>query len=66
MGVYEKIKKTLEQEDACVISKGNVPQYVTMKWETYQKLCEQKEDAEKAKRDERNEEYDIDINAIPI
>lgn len=66
MSVFEEIKKTLEKEDACVISKNNTPLYVTLRWDVYQKLHERLKQAEKEDEEQRDGEYDIDINTIPI
>ena len=66
MSIFEKIKKTLETEDACVISKGSTPLYVTLTWDAYQRLHGRLEEVEKEKEQQRDGEYDIDINTIPI
>lgn len=70
MTIFTKIKKTLETEDACVVSKEGIPLYAVVTYEKYQALIEKLkkyEELEKIVEEEvREGEYDIDINKIPL
>lgn len=70
MTLFSRIKKVLEVENACVISKNKNPLFVVLRWETYQKMVNSMEDALKIKgileEEQSDGEYDIDINKIPV
>jgi hypothetical protein len=70
MTIFSKIKKALETEDACVISKEGNPLYAVVTYEKYQTLVEKLkkyEELQKIVEEEVKEgEYDIDINKIPL
>lgn len=70
MTVFSKIKKALETESMCTISKEGVPLYAVMTWERYRELSEKTEKLAEAQRTLEEEtkegEYDIDINKIPL
>lgn len=70
MTIFTKIKKALETEDACVISKEGIPLYAVVTHEKYQALLDalhKYEELQKFVEEEvREGEYDIDINKIPL
>lgn len=70
MTLFGKIKSALQKGDACIISKSGAPQYVAMRWEKYQEIIQQLEQAaslkERVDEEEENGEYDVDINTIPV
>ncbi len=70
MTLFTKIKKYLQTENACVISKNKIPEFVVLRWETYQNLISSVENMSVAKKmieeEQSDGEYDIDINKIPV
>jgi hypothetical protein len=70
MALFPKIKKILEQQEICVLSKAGNPEYVVMKWGEFQKIKDNGNQLEKLKAqveaESEEENYDIDINKIPV
>jgi hypothetical protein len=70
MALFSKIKKILEEQEACVLSKGGKPEYVVVKWDSFQKIKGEGEELTKLKsqvdQELEDEDYDIDINKIPV
>ncbi len=70
MTMFSKIKKLLETEDMCVVSKSGTPLYAVMTWEKFQGISDKikkYEALQKIVEEEVKEgEYDIDINKIPV
>ena len=69
MTLFSKIKKVLETEDACVISKQGTHVYAVITWKKYEALMEKlkkMDTLEKAVEEEKDGGYDIDINKIPV
>ncbi|OGM90942.1 hypothetical protein A2755_01940 [Candidatus Wolfebacteria bacterium RIFCSPHIGHO2_01_FULL_48_22] len=70
MTIFSKIKKTLESEDACVISKEGIPLYTVVTYEKYQQLMDKLKKMDEIQKELEEEvkegEYDIDINKIPL
>jgi len=72
MSTFSHIKKLLEKEDACVVSKNGAPLYVAMRWEKYQQMAGDVKMLRnirelKERQDEEDASYDVvDINSIPV
>ncbi len=70
MALFSKIKKILENQDACVLSKNGNPEYVVLKWVAFNKIQNKQDELSKIKseieRETEDENYDIDINKIPV
>lgn len=70
MALFSKIKKILESQEACVLSKAGKPEYVIVKWDAYQKIKSSKDELSKlqsqVEEELKEEDYDIDINKIPV
>jgi hypothetical protein len=70
MALFSKIKKILETQDACVLSKSGKPEYVVVKWDAYQKIKGSTDELTKlqsqVEAELKEEDYDIDINKIPV
>ena len=70
MALFPKIKKILEQQEVCVLSKKGNPEYVVMKWDGFQKIKNNGDQLAKlqaqVEAESEEENYDIDINKIPV
>ncbi|HPW34292.1 MAG TPA: hypothetical protein PK367_00835 [Candidatus Paceibacterota bacterium] len=73
MALFSKIKKILESQDACVISKKDKPEYVVLRWDSFEKMRNAKNDLAKLQsqveaelKEEDYEVENIDINKIPV
>jgi hypothetical protein len=70
MALFSKIKKILESQDACVLSKEGKPEYVVVKWSAFNKLKSKGDELSKlqsrVEEEIQDENYDIDINKIPV
>ncbi len=70
MALFSKVKKILENQDVCVLSKNGNPEYVVLKWKSFNKIKDQQDELLKIKSQIENEaedeNYDIDINKIPV
>jgi PHD/YefM family antitoxin component YafN of YafNO toxin-antitoxin module len=70
MTLFSKIKKILENQDICVISKNGNPEYVVIKWQEFQKMrnniSQLKKLESQIEQENEDGEYDIDINKIPV
>jgi len=70
MALFSKVKKIMEEHDACVLSKEGKPVYVVIKWDSFQKIKGTGEELSKLKsqvaEELRDEDYDVDINKIPV
>jgi len=82
MTLFSKVKKIMEEHDACVLSKEGKPVYVVIKWDSFQKIKGKGEELSKLKsqveEELKDEDYEVDpvryeklshgvdINKIPI
>ncbi len=71
MSVFSKIKKILEREDVCVISKDNTPKFVAMKWDKWRDISDELSELKSIKEThseiiEEDDSYTVDINDIPV
>ena len=70
MALFSKVKKILETQDACVLSKQGNPEYVVVKWSAFNKLKAKGDELSKlqsqVEEELQDENYDIDINKIPV
>jgi PHD/YefM family antitoxin component YafN of YafNO toxin-antitoxin module len=70
MALFSKIKKILQEQNACVLSKNGNPEYVVLRWDDFQKMKNEIEELKKIKNqvelEREDEDYDIDINKIPV
>jgi len=70
MALFSKIKKILENQEACVLSKEGGPEYVVIKWSAFEKLKSKGDELAKlqsqVEEELQEEDYDIDINKIPV
>ena len=70
MALFSKVKRILEQQEACVLSKNGNPEYVVVKWNEFQKIKNNGNELKKlqaqVEAESEDENYDIDINKIPV
>lgn len=70
MTLFSRIKKILETEHMCTVSRNKEPLYVVMRWDAYQRVTKVADDNTRAKElidaEQQDGEYDIDINKIPV
>ena len=70
MTLFSKIRKVLETEDACIISKEGVSLYAVITWKKYETLLKKLEKADGLQKifeeEEKDGAYNIDINKIPV
>lgn len=76
--VFEKIKKILEKEEACIVSKNGNPKYVAMTWNKYSQIADELKELRQLRETvaamppegvdhpQEDEEFDVDINSIPV
>lgn len=70
MALFSKVKKILEQQEACVLSKSGKPEYVVLRWDAFEKMKDRGDELNKiqaqVEEELKDEDYDIDINKIPV
>jgi len=67
--VFDNIKKILEKEEMCVVSRNKTPRYVAMTWNRYERLKQDmgelvqlREEAHNARASEQ--EYSVDLTGV--
>lgn len=65
MTLFSRIKKILEKEEACVVSKGEAPLFAVIKWERFEKMRNRLECLEELEKD-MEEENSSEVRNIGI
>jgi len=65
MATFEKVRRILEKEEACVISKHNNPKYVAMTWNKYQQMVDELRQLRQLRESiparEMDDEFDVSL-----